>query len=58
MTSTAEQNAKRLINTLDRHTDERTIKILAHYLNYQPEQLVIDIAALKELVKDKPGSKY
>ena len=51
MTSKTEQNAKRLIETLERHTDERTIKILSHYLNYEPEQLLKDIAALQEVVK-------
>lgn len=59
MTSKTKANVKRLANTLDRYsTDKRTIEILAHYLNYQPEQLKRDIEALKELLKDKTGSTF
>lgn len=54
MTSKTQTNAKRLAQTLDRYSeDKRTIEILAHYLNYEPEQLVKDIEALQELIKDK-----
>lgn len=54
MTSKTKANVKRLANTLHRYSDDkRTIEILAHYLNYEPEQLVKDIEALQELIKDK-----
>ena len=53
MTSKTATNAKRLVNTLDRYSDEkRTIEILAHYLNYDPEQLIRDIADLKAVIKE------
>lgn len=53
MTSKTKANVKRLAQTLDRYsTDKRTIEILAHYLNYDPEQLKRDIADLKAVIKE------
>lgn len=53
MTSKTKANVKRLAQTLDRYSeDKRTIKILAHYLNYQPEQLKRDIADLQAVIKE------
>lgn len=53
MTSKTKANAKRLAQTLDRYSDDkRTIEILAHYLNYNPEQLKRDIADLQAVIKE------
>lgn len=53
MTSKTKANVKRLVNTLDRYSDdERTIEILARYLNYDPEQLKRDIADLQAVIKE------
>ena len=53
MTSKTKSNAKRLAQTLDRYSeDNRTIEILAHYINYDPEQLKRDIADLQAVIKE------
>lgn len=53
MTSKTKANVKRLAQTLDRYSeDKRTIEILAHYLNYDPEQLKQDIADLQAVIKE------
>lgn len=53
MTSKTKANVKRLANTLDRYSDDkRVIEILAHYLNYDPDQLKRDIADLKAVIKE------
>ena len=53
MTNNTKANAKRLANTLDRYsTDKRVIEILAHYLNYDPDQLKRDIADLQAVIKE------
>lgn len=52
MTSKTKANVKRLAQTLDRYSeDKRTIEILAHYLNYDPDQLKRDIADLQAVIK-------
>ena len=53
MTNNTKANAKRLTNTLDRYSeDKRTIEILAHYFNYDPDQLKRDIADLQAVIKE------
>lgn len=53
MNSKTKANVKRLAQTLNRYsTDKRTIEILAHYLNYQPEQFKRDIADLQAVIKE------
>ena len=53
MTSKTKANVKRLAQTFDRYSeDKRVIEILAHYLNYDPEQLIRDIADLKAVIKE------
>ena len=53
MTRTQE-NAHRLAAALDRHAaDPRTVERLAQLLNYLPEQLREDIAALAALLEDQ-----
>lgn len=53
MTSKTKANVKRLAQTLDRYSeDKRVIEILAHYLNYEPEQLKRDIADLQAVIKE------
>lgn len=50
ISNTNEDNTKRLASVLQR-TDKRTIQILAHYLSYQPEQLIKDIDSLMEYIR-------
>lgn len=50
ISNTNEDNTKRLAGALDR-ADKRTIQILAHYLNYEPEQLIKDIKSLQEYIR-------
>ncbi|WP_156036866.1 hypothetical protein [Ruminococcus sp. HUN007] len=53
MNSKTKANVKRLAQTLDRYSDDkRVIEILAHYLNYDPEQLKQDIADLQAVIKE------
>ena len=49
-TYTTAENTKRLAGALDR-ADKRTIQILAHYLSYEPEQLLKDIKSLQEYIR-------
>lgn len=44
------ENAARLANALFNHADESVIKVLAHYLAYEEEQLIKDIDDLHELI--------
>ena len=44
------ENTKRLAGALDR-ADKRTIQILAHYLSYEPEQLLKDIKSLQQYIR-------
>lgn len=57
MTSnTTADNTKRLAGALDR-ADKRTLQILAHYLSYEPEQLVKDIDSLQEYIMQTANIK-
>lgn len=50
ISNTTAENTKRLAGALDR-ADKRTIQILAHYLSYEPEQLVKDIKSLQQYIR-------
>lgn len=51
MTSnTTAENTKRLAGALER-ADKITLQILAHYLSYEPEQLLKDIKSLQEYIR-------
>ena len=53
MTSKTKANVKRLAQTLDRYSDDkRVIEIIAHYLNYDSDQLKRDIADLQAVIKE------
>lgn len=53
MTSKTAANAIRLMQTLDRYSDDkRVIEIIAHYLNYDPDQLKRDISDLQAVIKE------
>lgn len=44
------ENASRLASALYRHSDKSVIKVLAHYLAYEEEQLIKDIDDLHKLI--------
>lgn len=57
MTSnTTAKNTKRLAGALDR-ADKITLQILAHYLSYEPEQLIKDIYSLQEYIRQTADNK-
>ena len=56
ISNTNEDNTKRLAGALDR-ADKRTLQILAHYLSYEPEQLLKDIKSLQEYIRQAGNIK-
>lgn len=56
ISNTNEDNTKRLAGALDR-ADKRTLQILAHYLSYEPEQLLKDIKSLQEYIRQAENIK-
>lgn len=56
ISNTNEDNTKRLAGALDR-ADKRTLQILAHYLSYEPEQLLKDIDSLQEYIRQTADNK-
>ncbi len=44
------KSVERLLSAIYRNSDERTVQILAHYLNYDKRQLEQDIAEIPNVV--------
>lgn len=48
------KSVERLLGAIHRNADDRTIKLLAYYLNYDPRQLEEDISEIPNvIVKDR-----
>lgn len=51
------ENAQRLAYALERNADPHTLSVLAHYLNYDPQQLKTDIQDLSDIIDQSVHSE-